>query len=355
MNEHTSFSADRVANQRLRELREAREAIARDARFDTSYVIMNALAAIIASYGLLADSTSGVIGAMLVAMLLGPIVGLGLALVDGDFGLLRRASGALGGGVAIVVLCSLVIGFLHADMPAGKELLNRTHPNYLDLMIALAGGAVGAYAAVSPRVSTAVVGVAIATALVPPLCTGSIFLARGEWESALGGYLLTFTNIVAIQFASSVVLVLKGFHQATDSLRPKTRFLWLNGLSLGLIVGLFILLSFNTRPLIAELLYKANVRRVLAGEIGRVPGAYLYEFRIGKDGPPGTTIIRATVGSPNGISASEVADLEAKLPPPPDRSPLELRIRHVRVTVMTRKGLLYDPHLAGAEEGSVSR
>lgn len=346
MNDYTATEPNRTTEARAQEMGDIRAGIVRDARFDASYVIMNALAAIIASYGLLADSTSGVIGAMLVAMLLGPIVGLGLAMVDGDFALLRRASGSLAGGVAIVVLCSFLIGLLHSDIPAGKELLARTHPNYLDLMIALAGGSVGAYAAVSPRVSTAVVGVAIATALVPPLCTGSIFLARGEWENALGGYFLTFTNIVAIQFASSVVLVLKGFHKATDNLRPRTRLLWLNGLSLGLVVALFVMLTVNTKTLISDVLYKANVRRVLAAELKQFPGAHLYEFRIGRDKQAGPTMIRATIGSPTGFSPAEVGVLESKLPLPPDHSALELRVRHVHITVMTRNGPLYDANMA---------
>ncbi|MGZ8239038.1 MAG: DUF389 domain-containing protein [Methylobacter sp.] len=133
---------------------------------------MNALWAIIASYSLLADSAAGVIGAMLVAMLLSPIAGVSLSLVDGDNALLRQSLLSLCGGVGIVVVCAWIIGQLHPDIPAGKELLGRTHPNYLDLMIALAGGAVGAYAVITPRIVNAVVGVAIATALVPPLCSG---------------------------------------------------------------------------------------------------------------------------------------------------------------------------------------
>ena len=80
-------------------------------------------------------------------------------------------------------------------------------------MIALAGGAAGAYATVSPRLSVGLVGVAIATALVPPLSTCSICLARGDTRLAFGGFLLFFANLVAIQFASSVVMFLHGYHK----------------------------------------------------------------------------------------------------------------------------------------------
>ena len=88
---------------RMLEIQTARTEIADNARFDKAFIIMNALSAIIASYALLADSVSGVIGAMLVAMLLSPIAGVSLSLVDGDQGLLRRSSLSLGGGVGIVV------------------------------------------------------------------------------------------------------------------------------------------------------------------------------------------------------------------------------------------------------------
>lgn len=100
---------------------------------------MNALATVIASYALRVDSTSGVIGAMLEAM----PAGGSLALADGDSLWFRQSLLSLGCG--IVILCALGVGLLHPDIPAGKELLGRTHPNYPDLMIALTGGAVGAY------------------------------------------------------------------------------------------------------------------------------------------------------------------------------------------------------------------
>ena len=120
---------------RLLEIQAARADIISNAQFDKAFIIMNALAAIIASYGLLADSASGVIGAMLVAMLLSPIAGVSLSLVDGNHALLRQSLLSLGGGVGIVMLCALIIGFFHSDIPAGKELLARTHPNYLDLLL----------------------------------------------------------------------------------------------------------------------------------------------------------------------------------------------------------------------------
>ena len=239
---------------RMLEIQAARAEIADNTRFDKAFIIMNALSAIIASYALLADSVSGVIGAMLVAMLLSPIAGVSLSLVDGDHGLFRRSLLSLGGGVGIVVVCALIIGLLHADIPASREMLARTHPNYLDLMIALAGGAVGAYAVITPRVVNAIVGVAIATALVPPLCTGTLFAARGEWDNAYGAYLLAFANIIAIQFTFSIVLWIAGFHKALDRLYRNEKVVWLNVVSFALVILLFVALWANTRMVVTRIL-----------------------------------------------------------------------------------------------------
>jgi uncharacterized hydrophobic protein (TIGR00271 family) len=181
------------------------------------YIMMNILAATVACYGLFANSTAGVIGAMIIAMLLGPIAAAALALVEGDYRDLLASLGTLLAGVLCVVGTALVLGLIHRDIPITAEIMARTAPNFTDLMIALAGGAAGAYATMNPRLSVAFVGVAIATALVPPLCSGSILMVRGEYALGLGCYLLTFTNIVAIQFSSSVVLWLSGIRHRSNS------------------------------------------------------------------------------------------------------------------------------------------
>lgn len=328
------------------EIQVARTEIARNAQFDKAFIIMNALAAIIASYALLADSSSGVIGAMLVAMLLSPIAGVSLALVDGDSLLFRQSLLSLGGGVGIVVLCALAVGLLHTEIPAGKELMGRTHPNYLDLMIALAGGAVGAYAVISPRIINAVVGVAIATALVPPLCTGTIFAARGEWENAGGAYLLAFANIVAIQFSSSIVLWLAGFHQSLDRFYRNKKVVWLNAVSFLLIGLLFAALSANTKMVVTQVLYETSVRKALRQEIKNYPGAHMSEVRI--DQEPGKNLIRIVVRSPQAFSAKQVGDIESKLPMAPNTLPTELRLRHIMVEVMTKEGSKFDIKMSEA-------
>lgn len=200
---------------------------------------MNALAATIASYGLFANSPAVVIGAMIVAMLLGPIVGTSLALVDNDTKIFLNSLFTLLAGTAAVIVTAFIIGILHRGIPITNEIMARTAPNFLDLMIALAGGAAGAYATVSFRLSVALVGVAIATALVPPLSSASILLARGEGGLALGALGLAFVNLIAIQFSSSVVLWLTGFRRVTrTSGQPLAKFVKQNLISIAILVAL---------------------------------------------------------------------------------------------------------------------
>src|SRR5260221_4872399 len=151
----------------LSQLAEHREivntAIHKDASFTTSYMVMNVLATIVACYGLIANSTAVVIGAMLIAMLMGPITGAALALVDGNNRLLGKALLSELAGVVLVLSVAFLIGRIYHDVPLGSEVMSRTAPNILDLMIAFAGGARGAYPAAFRKLDSPVVGAAITT------------------------------------------------------------------------------------------------------------------------------------------------------------------------------------------------
>jgi uncharacterized hydrophobic protein (TIGR00271 family) len=213
---------------------------------------MNVLATIVACAGLFANSPAVVIGAMVIALLLGPITGIALALVDGDTHLLRQALPTLIGGVLSVMATAFFVGKVFQAVPLTDEIMARTSPNILDLIIALAGGAAGAYATASPRLNSGLIGVAIATALVPPLASASLLLARGETLLASSAFLLAFTNIVAIQFASSVVFWLLGYHELTRR-PPAGSSPWLrNMFSVGLLIVLAVVLGLNFTQSLAK-------------------------------------------------------------------------------------------------------
>jgi uncharacterized hydrophobic protein (TIGR00271 family) len=318
-----------------------RENIRNGAVLSSPYMLMNVLAAIIATYGLFANSPAVVISAMIVAVLLGPIVGVSLALVDIDMKLLLKSLTSLLAGAIGVMFTAFIIGTIHKDLPITNEIMARTAPNLLDLMVALAGGAAGAYATVSPRLSIAVVGVAIAVALVPPLSATGILFARGKFTLAFGALVLIFTNMVAIQFASSVVLWLNGFRRRhRTSEQPWLVFAKGNVISIVILLALAVVFTTSLQRIVAKQLYESSVRFTLQEIIKDSLGSHLVAVQFDET-VPGKNIIRAVMRGPNPPSAAQVAELEDKLPSPPHRKIVELRIRFVQTTIINKDGPLY--------------
>ena len=282
------------------------------------------------------------IGAMIVAMLLDPILGVALALADSDVALLKNSLLTLLAGVLGVMLTASFIGYIHRDIPLKDEILARTAPNLFDLMIALAGGAAGAFATFSPRLSGAGVGVAIATALVPPLSSSSILLVRGEYRLAFGAFLLAFVNIVAIQLASSVVMWLMGFRSITQTKRLTfIRFLQLNVVSLVLLGLMTITLATNLQQTFTQQSYRTKVRQILTRDINAISDNYVAEVRF--ETVQNKSIVRSVVRGLSAPSAKQVAAIEAKFPVPSAKVENELRIRFIKTIIIDRKGLIEDP------------
>jgi uncharacterized hydrophobic protein (TIGR00271 family) len=308
------------------------------AELSVAFILMNILAATIASYGLFANSPAVVIGAMIIAMLLGPITGISLALVDNDLKSLWRSILTLLSGALVVIATGFIIGIIHEDVPISREILARTSPNLADLVIALAGGAAGAYATVSPRLSVAFVGVAIATALVPPLCAANILFARGEMVLGSGALLLTFTNIVAIQFASSVVFWFTGFRKISRNQGlPFLIFLKSNAISIVILCVLAFVLTDSLHEILSKRLYESASQATLRKEIDSSAGSHLVEVRF-EETAAGKNIVRAVVRGPNPPTAAQVASLESKLPTTPKGKSAELRIRFIRTIIITKEG-----------------
>ncbi len=181
------------------------------------FFLLIILSCTIATFGLLADSTAVIIGAMLVAPLMSPILGLSLSSVAGEQFMFRRSIIALVEGVLLAIALSTLITALSYQIPyellntLPNEVLSRTQPTPFDLIIALAGGAAAAYALAQPRISAALPGVAIATALMPPLCSIGVGIAVGARNVVIGASLLFLTNFAAITFAGILIFAWLGF------------------------------------------------------------------------------------------------------------------------------------------------
>ncbi|ROS79026.1 DUF389 domain-containing protein [Cellulomonas sp. PhB143] len=182
--------------------------------------VMLVLSVCIATFAVLQDSTAVVIGAMLVAPLMVPILGLAAALVNGW---VRRAVAStamiVAGVAAAVALAAAIAAWAPAVVAfdTNDQITSRTDPTLLDLLIALAAGAAGAYATLDRRVASGLGGVAIAVALVPPLAVVGIAVQGGRTDDAWGAFLLFLTNFVAIVLAASLVFVLGGFTRPDPS------------------------------------------------------------------------------------------------------------------------------------------
>ncbi|HWW56096.1 MAG TPA: DUF389 domain-containing protein [Sphingopyxis sp.] len=184
--------------------------VARDARLDKKFLLLIILAAAIATLGLLQSSTAVVIGAMLVSPLMGPIMGLGFGLATIESNLIKRSLITLAAGTAVAILVAMLIIWLSPIKDVTPELRARTQPTLLDLGVAVVGGIAGVYA-IMRKLSGVMVGVAIATALVPPLSTVGFGLVTGRFDFALGAALLFLTNTLAIAFAATIVARLNHF------------------------------------------------------------------------------------------------------------------------------------------------
>jgi len=245
------------------------------ARGNVNYYVLIVLSAIIAALGLLSNSAAVIIGAMLVAPFMTPILAVSLGIVLGEPRMLSRGieSTIKGVGAAVVLAAFTALLFPIAEMT--PEILARTHPTLLDLTIALASGAAGAYALAREEVAAALPGVAIAAALMPPVCAIGIGVASGSGAVVGGATLLFITNLIAITLAGATVFLLLGIRpQPRDTERRE----WLRkGLAMSLV--LLVLIA----ALLAGLMFQASrsvnqqklIQSVLSDHLGQADSASL--------------------------------------------------------------------------------
>ncbi len=176
--------------------------------------VMLLLSVAIATFGILQDSTAVVIGAMLIAPLMTPIIGTAAGAVNGWPMRVTSSLGMVAAGVGASIGLAFIIGAWAPQLiplATNSQVTSRVNPNIIDMGIALAAGAAGAFASVNKRVSASIAGVAIAVALVPPLGVVGLTLHAGMLSDAFGALMLFMTNLVSIILAAMVVFALTGF------------------------------------------------------------------------------------------------------------------------------------------------
>jgi uncharacterized hydrophobic protein (TIGR00271 family) len=233
----------------------------------SKFWVLLVLASIIATAGVVADSTATVIGAMIVAPLMTPILGIALAVVIGDRPALVRSVLYVLGGALLVIGIAFLIGLFstHPDAYAtNSQVSGRISPRLIDLLAALATGTVGAFALVRRDISDTLPGVAIAISLVPPLAVVGLLLEVGRFSDAAQALLLFGTNVAAIVLTGTVLL---GFYRvreaATASGHVATSF---GKRTVAVIVGLVVLvavpLGIGTLNVVRDQLITAKAKPV---------------------------------------------------------------------------------------------
>jgi uncharacterized hydrophobic protein (TIGR00271 family) len=263
------------------------------------FVALMSFASVIASMGVLTDSTAVVIGAMLIAPLMTPLMGMAISLVMGWPNQLARSTMVALAGVLIAIGISMFLGFLAPtliDPAVNAQILGRTNPTTMDLVIAVAAGVAGAYGLSRPDVSDSLPGVAVAIALVPPLAVVGISYSQGEWHSGNGALLLFLTNMVAILIMGGLTFIVTGVtpvgRAADNQYRVRT--------ALGAVatVGVVVLggLLVNGTEITTNAVLQSRADATVEDWLDRAPMHALVETRI--DGDMITAVI---VGPSEGV------------------------------------------------------
>ena len=197
------------------------------ARRLTNFFTLLILATVIATYRVLSNSTATVIGAMIVAPLMGPMVATTSAVVMGSLPRALRAFALTVAGILSVIFFSYLLAWIVPEFTisfaSNAEIASRISPGIYALLTALGAGAAGAFITSRSEIADSIGGVAIAISLVPPLCVVGIALRQGRLDAAVGASLLFMTNFLAILLAGGIVLVIIGLGKLAVS-REQVRF-----------------------------------------------------------------------------------------------------------------------------------
>ena len=278
----------------------------------SAFWTMLTLSGLIAAAGVLSDSTATVIGAMIIAPLSTPIMGVALGIVLRDGWLTWRSARytALGALLVVVigVLFSLLIP-LNFDLLANGQIAGRTSPTLLDLLAALATGCAGAVGLARRDVAAVLPGVAIAISLVPPLIVVGVCLGQGAVTLALGALVLFVSNFVALVLAGTLTFTLAGYAQEASDARAVSRRRALMTVSLMLVLVLVPLIT-NTIAAYAITIWTGRVQTIAEQWIAQEPGAFIDDVQVTSNR------IDVTVQTPGNIPpvSDLMADLDGQIP-----------------------------------------
>ena len=284
-----------------------------------TFAVLMVLAVIIAAYGMADDSEAVVIGAMLIAPLMTPVLGVAVSIVMGWPDRLLRSFLL----VAAATAGAIVVGFIVQSLIPTIEVVpgalqGRTNPTLVDLSIALAAGAAGAYVQIHREALGSLAGVAVAVALVPPLAAVGMFLERGAYSDAGGAFLLYITNFAAIVFAAAVLYLISGFTPFSVLAKSRRRVQWGFAVALGGVLLVLIPLTLNGLTILNDARDETRARSAVLRWLGE--DSPLEIFRLNVDGEDVEVVLAGPVEPPDAEPLAE--DLAERL-----GGSLNLRVR----------------------------
>ena len=277
---------------------------------DMRYYILLSISSLIAALGLVTDSPAVVIGAMLISPLMTPIFGISLGLLRGNVTLLRRGLIGEFGGVGLAIFVAMLLGFLPIPFDITREMLARTEPTLLDLGVATLAGLAGCLAMIDERISPVLPGIAIATAIVPPLATCGLCIAYGAYQGAWGAFLLFFANFLAILIVSFILFTVAGFVHRWEMGSKLNVLRRLSSALIGFVIVGFLLTQALV-GMVENLSDKKMIESVLADELANEPATSLYNLLFKKK--DNTLDILATVRTPRVLTPRKIHDLQNKI------------------------------------------
>lgn len=280
----------------------------------TGYFLILTLANLIALSGLITNSAPVIIGAMLISPLMGPILSFGFAFITGTQRIWWMSLRKIAISVAVTLVVAAAATFLSPLKGLTQEIISRTQPNLYDLIVALLAGSVGAAAICTKKnYLTIVPGVAIATAVIPPLSVAGFGLGTGNLSVFMGGFFLFFTNFVAITLATTVVFFVYGFRsrmtaEADGEGRLKKRFVYLGVILFVISIPLIYTLQVSIR----DIRLRGEVGRLLRHELDMSKRSRLTTFELART-ENGEMLVNAVVNSVDYLSEEEIGKAEREL------------------------------------------
>jgi uncharacterized hydrophobic protein (TIGR00271 family) len=326
---------DAAVKQRLRRTAEKinHEAVIKDVAqevdISAGYFLTLTLANLIALSGLITNSAPVIIGAMLISPLMGPILSFGFAFITGDRQIWRRSVKKIAVSVVLTIAVAALASMVSPLREITQEILSRTRPNLYDLVIAFLAGSAGAAALCTKHnYLTIVPGVAIATAVIPPLSVAGFGAGTGNVNILLGGFFLFFTNFVAIIISTSLVFYLYGFRpravtgQDVSMLRKRIAFLAF------VLVVISIPLVYTLHASVAEIQTRRIVARQLRGGFDREKKSRLSAFDYAKK--EDAVDVNAVINTIDYLNEADVVGVEKSLSEALSRT-VRLNVEQVKV------------------------